>query len=302
MDGAPAPTPTAQSNRAATRAEAGRLLALAPVPDGAIPTAQRPAGLDGPALGTPADGSLVDDDRYWIVHEPLATVAAYVRSHRPAGLKQSGSSSSGNVRGATVTSEGIEWSEPDRPYATGLELDEGMAPVAHGASTVIRADGMGIWLDPRPIRDTAKGPRLRVAVAAGCPSSDRGAVAVSNPGSGLNSALLPAGTPTAGLICEYGGGNIKPVFSLGRSTPLRAAAAVALAKEVRRLPLAHTEVVEVSCPMDDGSIDLVALSYPGRPDVDLWAAANGCATVSNGTIVADSSLDLRRWAAPLKIG
>jgi hypothetical protein len=35
-----------------------------------------------------------------------------------------------------------------------------------------------------------------------------------------------------------------------------------------------------------GSAELIALSYPGRPDVDLWVRLNGCGGVSNGYIFA----------------
>jgi hypothetical protein len=38
--------------------------------------------------------------------------------------------------------------------------------------------------------------------------------------------------------------------------------------------------------MDDGSAEVLALAYPGRPDVDLWVTLNGCRDVSNGYILA----------------
>jgi hypothetical protein len=40
------------------------------------------------------------------------------------------------------------------------------------------------------------------------------------------------------------------------------------------------------CPMDDGSAEVIALSYSGRADVDLWISLNGCGGVSNGHILA----------------
>jgi hypothetical protein len=42
----------------------------------------------------------------------------------------------------------------------------------------------------------------------------------------------------------------------------------------------------VNCPADDGSAEVLALAYPGRPGVDLWISLNGCGGVSNGYIDA----------------
>jgi hypothetical protein len=50
------------------------------------------------------------------------------------------------------------------------------------------------------------------------------------------------------------------------------------------MPLSHPGGGAVSCPMDDGSAEVLALAYPGRPDVDLWINLNGCAGVSNGSL------------------
>jgi hypothetical protein len=50
--------------------------------------------------------------------------------------------------------------------------------------------------------------------------------------------------------------------------------------------LSHALGGVMSCPFDDGSAELIALSYPGGPDVDLWVLLNGCGGVSNGYIVA----------------
>jgi len=47
--------------------------------------------------------------------------------------------------------------------------------------------------------------------------------------------------------------------------------------------------------MDDGGVDVVALSYPDRPDVDLWYAATGCQHVTNGDILVQGGLALTHW-------
>src|SRR5207248_1292085 len=110
------------------------------------------------------------------------------------------SSSAGGPAG--MTSEGLGWSEPDQSYATGLQLEISIAPAAHGNGTVIRADGMGEWLDPQPRRDTTSGRRLRVRTAGPCPGSDRRMVGVTNEGADLSARLLPEPRPTGGLSCE----------------------------------------------------------------------------------------------------
>jgi hypothetical protein len=53
-----------------------------------------------------------------------------------------------------------------------------------------------------------------------------------------------------------------------------------------RLPLSHPDGTAVSCPADDGSAEILALAYPGRPDIDLSISLNGCGGVSNGYITA----------------
>jgi len=53
-----------------------------------------------------------------------------------------------------------------------------------------------------------------------------------------------------------------------------------------RLPLSHPDGEVVNCPNDDGSAEVLAPAYPGRPDVDLWIKLNGCRGVSNGHILA----------------
>lgn len=53
-----------------------------------------------------------------------------------------------------------------------------------------------------------------------------------------------------------------------------------------RMSLSHTVGGVGSCPADTDSAEVLALAYPGRPDVDLWIKLNGCGGVSNGYILA----------------
>jgi hypothetical protein len=64
-----------------------------------------------------------------------------------------------------------------------------------------------------------------------------------------------------------------------------------------RKSLSHLIGVVYHCPMDQGSEELIALSYRGRPDVDLWVHLDGCGGVSNGYIVAGQA-----WWQPMTSG
>ena len=153
----------------------------------------------------------------------------------------------------------------------------------------MRADGMAVWLYPVPIRDTAAGKRLRVRVAADCPASDEGVVGVTNPGTDLVHALLPAGRLRSGLTCMSYGMNGGP-FRLRSQQRLSAARAARLAASMSRMPTSHPVGAVYMCPVDDGSAELIALSYSGRADVDLWVYLNGCGGVTNGYIEAGNLL------------
>jgi hypothetical protein len=285
----PTGSSTAARNRAATQRETDRLLALAPLPMGASPTTQFQARLSGPAMGTPGTSSLIDTHRFWKTSTAYAATYAFIKSRRPNGLELSGTA--GGSGGGAGASEGVAWDEPDRSYATGLELEVSVTAVPGG--TLIRGDGLGQWIDPRPAKDAATGPRLHVTIATGCPQHDADATAVGNPGANLTDALLPAATPTGGLICLYGGLNAAVRFGLTGSVRLTALAAARLAGQVSRLPVGHTDGGEMSCPMDDGSFDVIVFSYPSQPDVDLAFMASGCQSIANGFIRVGQGLTLK---------
>jgi hypothetical protein len=281
--------PTAAGNRELAQQEAVRLLSLTPVPAGAVPLASVPRSLPGPGLGTPGVTSLIDQARSWTVPMPLARLTAWLHAHAPRGLHDDGSTSGWGPNGVSMI--GYGYAGPDSPAWQSAELDVAVAP-AGGRSSVLRADGVVVWLDPAPVRDTAPGARMRVNVSGTCPASDAGFAGVTNEnvanhnhvvanhGPDLASRLLPGAAPTAGLECRYSGG-----FRLSGVTRLDAAAAAQAADPLERLPLSHVDGGVTSCPEDNGSVEVLALSYPHRADVDLWISLSGCGGVSNGYIV-----------------
>jgi hypothetical protein len=275
---------TAAGNRAAALAEAVRLLALAQVPPGAVRVAAPPRSLPGPPLGTPLVSSLVDRVLAWQVRLPFTAVQAWLAAHPPRGLRTDGSSSAENTVTGQTTTSGISYRGPASPAWQSADLEISAAPAGPDA-TVIRADAVIVWLEP-PV-PSAPGPgSVRVTLAGGCPATDKNVTGVTNPaGQGLTRRLLPAGQPSGGLRCRYDGLNGDP-WHLVAAQRLSAAAARQTASQMAGLPLSHPADAVVNCPMDDGSAEVLALAYRGRPDVDLWVVLNGCGGVSNGYLTA----------------
>ncbi len=290
------PAPTAQAgapspiaNQQRTRAEASRLLRSVVAPPGSVKLASAPSSLlSAPVIGTPATTSLIDDSAFWRVPIPMAATLAWFVGHPPGGLARSGAGSSSS-QGVT-TSSGYSYAAPSSSAWTGASVELGVASSGPQAS-VLRADGMAIWIDPVPLRDSQPGLRMRITTESTCPADDRGFVGVTNPAASLNRSLLPPGDPTAGLVCAYYGSNGRP-FKLERSKTLVSKAGSALALKLGQLPLGHVDGEAVNCPMDDGSATVVTLAYPQGINFDLWMATTGCATISNGHIMVSGSVPL----------
>jgi hypothetical protein len=158
--------------------------------------------------------------------------------------------------------------------------------IAGGGPAVPRSP---LLVTPPPATSPPTSPaaeHLRLTVAGGCSARDSGDTGVTNSGADLATSLLPAGTPTAGLICRYAGLNGHQ-FLLTSSQELDAADAAKLAAAVGHVQTGQPGGAPMNCPMADGSASVLALTYPGRPDVDLWWATTGCQTVSNGQLSAN---------------
>ena len=210
---------------------------------------------------------------------PISQAIAWLQSHHPRGLSPDGSATSSGPVEASLT--GYSYAGHSSPSWQSADLEVEVAQA--GGASVLRADAVVVWLDPVPVADTAHGRRVHLGVAAGCPATDNSIVGVTNEGADLRRQLLPAAAPKAGLECRYYGGNGRP-FRLRTQVSLTAAAASKLARSIQRLPLSHVVGGVVNCPMDDGAAEVIALSYTGRPAVDLWVKLNGCQYVANGFI------------------
>lgn len=172
----------------------------------------------------------------------------------------------------------------------------GLADVPSGSTPVSRAprgpgqpvtrSGSTSLVDthPRPDRDTATGPRLRVTVAGRCPASDDGAVGVENTGTDLSTRLVPGTPPTAARVCWYAGLNTADDFALVRQRTLGAGPARRIAGAAAAVRLGQDSGAVFNCPADDARVAVLALAYPARPDVDLWFSATGCPRLANGWI------------------
>lgn len=268
-------------------AETERLVALAPVPRSATPLAHAPAILAGPVDGVPNTTALVTSTRAFRVPMSVADSEAYIKAHPPAGLSYGGSGQTyrgpdgdvfGFVYGSNRTSSSWE----------NAQLEIGITAVGTHTSAW-RIDGLAIVVDQTPLPDTTAGPRLRVTVAQGCPSSDRGIVGVSNDAAGLDRALLPPGDPSAALVCAYQGMNGTPFALLAHRT-VNATTAQRLAGDVGSSVLSHPDGgAVINCPMDDERTTIIAFHYSDGTDVDVFVRTSGCSTIANGVIIGQPS-------------
>jgi hypothetical protein len=205
-------------------------------------------------------------------------------THQPAGLRPSGTA---GPTGSQTLFSGYMFDAPPSTAWEQASLAIGIEPSASGG-TAWRVDGMALWLDPRPVPDTTTGGRLQVTVAGGCPSSDNGANDVTNTARGLTASLLPSGSPSAALLCEYNSASSGHPFALTLHRLLPASEAAHLADVARAVSLAHVDNGPHSCPAGDPGPIVLALRYPDGSNVALWVTPWICGGVSNGTIVASA--------------
>jgi hypothetical protein len=263
-------------------AEADRLLADVRLPQGTtIRAGFPPAALSGPIMGTPSSSHFIDEARLWSVPMSITDVLAWLRSHPLAGLTRDGASSGTGPRGE---SSGYSWSATPTDAYENPELQVGVTPDGTSQS-IMRADGVDIWLSSAPVVGSPPGSKVRVTIVGGCPTTIAGYVDVSNPGADLTSTMLPAANPTAGLICSYNAAyDSTHPSTLAHTIILSAAASRVLARSANAIWTGSAGSGSGSCPLDNGLTDIIVFRYVGQADVDLWYHASGCQGVTNGYI------------------
>jgi hypothetical protein len=285
---------TEAGNQRLAERQARWLMSLVPLPAGAVALPAAPASLPASTMGTPGVGSLVDISRSWRLAMPLKQAMAWLRAHPPRGRPEDGASGAAVPPPPRPRLPGVPpWPKPvtsGYSYAgqtnaawASADIEVEVGALGHGTSA-LRADAVVVWLDPVPLPDDSPPVRIHIDVATGCPPTDQSVGGVRNYGADLRRQLVPAAAPTAGLECTYYGMNGHP-WQLRKSVRLDTAAARRVATAMARLPLSHTIGGAINCPMDDGSAEIIALSYRDRPDVDLWVKLNGCGYTANGFIM-----------------
>ena len=172
--GSPTARPTALSNDpyyGRALSEARSLLDAASIPPGAgTDHGSAPQALPGPIMGTPTSDHLIDVTRLWTVPKSMAATLAWIRAHPPSRLTASGRASGSGPAG--TSSAGFAWSTPDSDAFSQAQLEIGVA--ADGADrSVVRADGIDIWISSTPASDPTSGSRVRVTLGGGCRGASR---------------------------------------------------------------------------------------------------------------------------------
>jgi hypothetical protein len=142
---------------------------------------------------------------------------------------------------------------------------------------------------PDPWHLSRGGPYIRVLASADCPTSLGPARDVCNFGAWRLSELVPE-SPTGGLICRYAASATSPPSAavhpeLYRQVRLTAAQAFGLARVIGKVSTAAPKGT-FSCPAGWSTATVIAFSYRGRSDADLWYYDSGCQTLDNGKIGA----------------
>jgi hypothetical protein len=270
--------PTAAGNKAAAAHYARHLVSLARIPAGAKSLRKAPPNLDDPASGRPSGTADADDAAYYEIPMSFRDAQSWLRAFKPAGhLKKTGTSGGG---GPGYQDSGVDFS--GAASSAWQSADLGLIIQSDSAEgTYLRVDGMVVWLDPVPLRDTATGPRIHFTVAGGCAATDDNRPDVTNTATGLDREMLPAQAPTSALLCSYNGAQ-----KLAGHRALDGAQARSVATRIRKVPLSHVDGASYGCPADFGTEGYAAFDYADGQTVDLRVNLSGCEYLSDGEITA----------------
>lgn len=124
-------------------------------------------------------------------------------------------------------------------------------------------------------------PTLTVNAAQPCPVSAGKARDVSNTAASSSRLLSASAAATRGLICVYSGSlNPAPVHQI----ILNSTNASRLAAALRGVALKAPPNGLVNCPADTGGFTVIAFTFRGASDEDVWWDDSGCQTLDNGRV------------------
>lgn len=241
--------PPAVHDRAEAVALARAVLARAALPPGSRPVGHPPAATLGRPPEAPATSQLAQATRFAVTGQGVAPTFAYLRRHPPSGSPAAGGGS-GRTTGPGGTTERylLEPVVHLPPGAASAELVVSVTSLAAGG-TGIRVDAQVTWLGTRP-------------AASRVPAADRVAV--------VSVLHRLAGTSTR---------HVSPSRRVVVTDPAEVARLRAAANALAPAPAGV-----VSCPMDVGTVDVVAFapSATAAPDLVLRAGSCGQVAVSSG--------------------
>jgi len=264
----------------------------AAIPPGSVRSATPP--IQNHSLGPelPAGNThFVDTTHWWIVPMSMRETFRWLSRHGPPNVRYSVGESGGD--GSRLV--GFHISDDTSQAYTDRAIQYSMAAI-DGGHTAVRVDGTAMWLTSTPVPDRLGAPAIRITAARGCPASLAGYHNVSNPPSeDLKKQVVPSADPTAALVCRYEKRVPSYTAPLPKFTPvttLRSSGAHKLALQLRTLKVGFDGGGIGSCPLGLITLtEIVVLSYPDRPDVDLWYGGGGCRSViANGFVLADDPI------------
>jgi Protein of unknown function (DUF4232) len=136
---------SAPVNRAVAQRAAAKLLGELSAGPGAVPSATAPGGLlrqPGYLEATPNE---ITAHAWFTTAASPQAVLTYVAAHLPPGAERSESGSEGGSDGFTERN----WPLPAVPGTSQRVVSVSAAPMS-GGRTVVRLDGVAVWLTPRP--------------------------------------------------------------------------------------------------------------------------------------------------------
>jgi hypothetical protein len=273
------PESEAEARRRAATNLANKLLGEVVLPsDAQLSTGTPPAVLGGLIEG-PLTDNHVGAHHIWTSAGTPNSVAAFARAHAPAGFTTNGGGSESAHGAKPLVVVQPRTALPANVYSA--ELHWAITDATDGGS-VFRIDAVVGWFPP-VAPATPRPPAVRVTVASGCPATITGYRDVNNPVGARGPLLLPSGTPTGAVICTYAAALVGD-GALTQSRALDAADATSLADALNRVAIVP-DIGAHGCTNDTGSVSILAFSYAGRPDADVWWHASGCQSLDNGYVV-----------------